>query len=193
MDISKSNVNELMESVLKLGGIDNFKKFDPLKDSPARTGAKLEEIREDAEMSDANETKSANGQDQDYLKIDKLKIVFMPLTSIQDFASKPKYEQFFHAVYMSNTAAAHMSKQLAAKILKPNAMVVFETAKFMLEMSNEQIAGFSQRLEQIGAECGLTRINECSKSTSRTEDKQATRLETEDFYLFKYNESNTKP
>lgn len=168
MDVSKSNISRLMESLLELGGITNFKKFDPLKES------KLEEIVEEEEETDR----------EDYLKIDEFKIIFLPMSTLDDFTKKSKYDNFFHAAYFSNTGTTSMGKHLI-KILKPKALVVFETAKFVLEMKNEQINSFSQRLNQIATECDLTRVD-MSESKNVKKDENKVSLENEDFYAFKY-------
>lgn len=170
MDISKSNVSKLMGALLELGGIESGGKVDWLKE------AKIVEL--------AAETERNATDSEEYLKIDDFKITFLPLNIRQEFIAKPKFDNFFHIAYFSNTGAVNMTKELT-KILRPNSLVLFETAKFMLEMKTEQINSFSERLKQIAAECGLLDLNE----KNETNESKA-KIEQNDFLIFKY-ESKT--
>jgi dynein assembly factor 3 len=112
--------------------------------------------------------------------IDNCKIVFMPLTAVQDLIEKPKYERFFDIVYFSNSGASHMSQQMG-KVFKSNGLVVFETCKYMIEMKNEQISGFSERIKQLAQECGLQSLQDQIELDKQNEYK----YEPYNFYLFK--------
>lgn len=90
--------------------------------------------------------------------------------------------------YFSNTGAVNMNKELT-KILKPNALVLFETAKFMLEMRHEQINGFSDRLKQIAVEANLTDLNSKTTTTNKSEDTSKIKLEENDYLIFKFQKS----
>lgn len=134
-----------------------------------------------SESSENVVTKEAEAN-QKYINIDEFKIFFLPLNQMQEFVSKSKFNNFFDAAFFSNTGAASMNKELT-KILKSNALVVFETAKFMLEMSNDQMSSFTTRLNQISSESGLVRLGSENGQTNKAE---ATKIEQNNFLTFKF-------
>lgn len=155
VDVARSNVSALMESVLGLSGL-NLKKYNSPSVDVALEGLKIEEIVEEEGLEVEDQ-----GEDEEYFKIEDCKFVFLPLTVFQDFTLKSKYENFFDIVYFSNSGVAQASKEFF-KTLKQKSIVIFETAKFMLEMKNEQIKSFSDRLKQIASENNLTEVNQAS-------------------------------
>lgn len=161
LDVSRDNLTRIMRSIVKLAGLES--QTDQL--SGFSTQARIVEIE--------NEQTGEKTPSNDYMQVNDFKITFLPLTIMSDLLQKAKYEKFFHLVYMSNSGSVHMSKDLC-RILKPNALVVFETAKFMIEMRNEQVNGFSERLKQIAAECKLTNLNkfESNQPTASKQDEE---------------------
>ena len=171
-DIARENVGTHIKSLLELGGVDLSKyqtKEEPLP--------KLEEISEEGEV----KAPQVEADAEEYIKLENVSIKFLPLTVFQDFAQKEKYDKFFDVAYFSNSGMAHMTTKIG-KILRPHATVLFETAKFMLELNNEQILAFTDKLRQIGKENDLTELADPS-----TQDSSNPKLENKNFLQFKSN------
>jgi hypothetical protein len=128
------------------------------------TELKLEEINKEVEGDDKQETDTPI---EDFFKLENCKITFLTLTALQDFTQKSKYENFFDIIYLANSAVTYMNDSKLKKLLKTNqkSLVLFETAKFMLELKNEQINGFSERVKEIAKENELIDVNDYSSSS----------------------------
>jgi dynein assembly factor 3 len=187
LDVARANLNKLMEGIARLGGFQsNYEKLN------FSSEAKIVEIaEEEKEKTESENEKSKTSEDSlDYLKLDNCKITFLPLSAIQDFVQKSKYDGFFDVVYFSNSGSVHMSKGLT-KIFRPKSLVLFETARFMIEMKNEQINSFSERLKQIAQECNLVDLNKTdeTKPTKNKDSSEQERVPIEpmDYFVFKFN------
>ncbi|CAF1067917.1 unnamed protein product [Brachionus calyciflorus] len=162
MDISKANMENLCEKILNLSELDlgRYKNLDDeLK--------KMKIVEVDEEMLEENKTLI----EEDYFELENVKFIFLPLTVFQDFTQKSKYDNFFDLVFMANSAAGHLQDQSFYKILKTYSIIVTETAKFMIEMKNEQINGFSKRLREMCTENGFKEIEQV-ESKPKLDDKE---------------------
>ena len=88
---------------------------------------------------------------------------------------------------MANSAAGHLNDKKFHKIFKQNCLLVTETAKFMIEMKNEQVNGFSQRVREMCKENGLVEIEQ--KVTLDPNGKNEANIEALNHLLFKKNSS----
>ena len=158
LDIARDNVSNYMSAVLEQNGFDLKNTHKNLTDKV--NGLKIQEIIEEDEENGEIETNlETKATDEDeYITINNIKISFLPLSVFQDFIQKTKYDSFFDVVYFSNSGSVHFNKSIK-KILKPNAIVIFETVKYMIELSNEQIKTFSDRLKQIAQENNFKDLN----------------------------------
>ena len=151
MDVARSNLNKMMQSIIESSGLD-LKKYQNNETIETKISElKITEVIEEENEADMNEETKTESIEDDFIKLDDCKIIFLPLTAIQDFNQKPKYDNYFDIVYFSNSGVTNMNQTLK-KILKSNSLILFETAKYMIEMKNEQIQTFSQRLKEIGKE-----------------------------------------
>lgn len=163
-DVSKSNLEKLIGKILELGGHQSLEnKLSEMK---------IVEISEDEEMTS-----------DEYFRLDDVEIVFLPLNSVQDFVQKSKYDNFFDAVFVANSAGGNLADKNFYKILKAQSLIVAETAKFMIEMKNEQINGFSQRLKEMCKENGFTEISQNTVKSADSKDN----LEILNHLIFKKN------
>ena len=114
---------------------------------------------------------------------------------MQDFVQKTKYDNFFDIVYFSNTTVTYFNKSIG-KIYKPNALILLETAKYMIEISKEQIHSFSTRVKELANESGLKSINPEETKPSKTsssdinnlsDEKETFVLDQSDFFSFRAN------
>lgn len=198
VEISRSNVSSYMKSILESSGID-LKKYqnEPIDAAASKISElKIEEVNEDEEeILKEEETKKESENEPNYIKLDDVKISFLPLTAFQDLPQKAKFENFFDIVYFSNSGVSNLNKSLL-KIFKPNALVFMETAKFMIEMSKEQINSFVDRLKAIAKENELIDLNDKVKKPDAPKAKKSEEgdaaanvvLDQSEYLLFK-----TKP
>jgi len=158
-EISQENLNTYAKSIIELSDVD-LKKYC-VQDKSSLSGSKITEIIEEEEESEGVEESTP-----DYINLnDRFRIHFLPLASFNDFGVKEKYEKFFHIAYFANNAGGLMDAKVA-KILKEEASVIVESAKFMIELTGEKILGFSERIRQIGIDSGLEEIEVKEKTDS---------------------------
>lgn len=178
-----------MRSLLEVGGIDLKKYQVEEKPKAATASARITEIieEEDENVEEVSTEKDEPDETNDYIKLDNYTFTFLPLTSMKDFGQKAKFDKFFDVVYVSNSCAGNVDKTFT-KILKENALVIMETAKFMIEIDNEKIAGFTQRLRQIAVATDLHEIEieepKADKAKQNNETK-GVKLETRNVLKFR--------
>ena len=185
MDVARSNLNKMMQSIIESSGLD-LKKYQNNETIETKISElKITEVIEEENEADMNEETKTESIEDDFIKLDDCKIIFLPLTAIQDFNQKPKYDNYFDIVYFSNSGVTNMNQTLK-KILKSNSLILFETAKYMIEMKNEQIQTFSQRLKEIGKENNFIDLNNYDNSQP-IEENGIKKIPNEslDYFLFK--------
>ena len=115
-------------------------------------------------MEENHQNKLTEDPKEEYINLPGCKIIFLPLTAMQDFVEKSKYENLFDLAYFSNSGVANLinTPELADKIFrqKKSTIVVCETAKHLIEMKAEQINGFSERIAQIAKSNQWTDLSE---------------------------------
>ena len=185
MDVARSNLNKMMQSIIESSGLD-LKKYQNNETIETKISElKITEVIEEENEADMNEETKTESIEDDFIKLDDCKIIFLPLTAIQDFNQKPKYDNYFDIVYFSNSGVTNMNQTLK-KILKSNSLILFETAKYMIEMKNEQIQTFSQRLKEIGKENNFIDLNNYDNSQPIEENGiKKIPIESLDYFLFK--------
>jgi len=160
-EISQENLSTYIKSILELSDVD-LKKYC-VEEKPRSGGGKEAKISEIIEEEEEDAEERVEGgvleeSELDYINLgDKCRITFLPLTSFNDFGVKEKYEKLFDVAYFANNAAGMLNTKVAG-VLKDEALVVVESAKFMIELSNEKILGFSERMRQIASESGLKEV-----------------------------------
>ena len=186
-DVARDNLSSYFTAILEQNGFD-LKKYQ-LDLNKKMTGLTIQEVIEEEEEQEQEEQKKLKVEDE-YIRVDNFSIHFLPLTVNQDFSEKEKYNSFFDVVYFSNSGSVHLNKSMK-KILRPDALVFMETAKFMIEMTNEQIKAFSDRLKQIASDLNLKDLNnydvENDKNESATTENSNKKSKTEslNYLLFK--------
>lgn len=118
----------------------------------------------------------------DHIELNNYKIVFLPLTCLQDFSTKTKYDNYFDVAYFSNNGMGAFN-QVNSKIFKKNATVILETAKFMIELDKEKVNGFSERICEIAKDICLCKIDTGMKENNETDEKNT--LETNNHFNFR--------
>ena len=193
VDVTKSNVTIMMESILKQKDIKIGKTADEAL-SRNLTELTIEEINEDTIEVDNNKT-NLNVDDKPYLDFsNEMQIIFLPLSAFeQELMNKTRFENHFDLVYFSNYGFKYFNMNLMRKILRKNVetSVVFETAKYMIELDNEKVNNFSQHLIKIANENKLRCFKSQAYSVNQPvlcSDGETKRLEAEknDYFRFIY-------
>ena len=196
LDVARANVSSLMKAILETSELD-LKKFknENLDDVTGNvSGLKIKEIIEEEQEETFEDAKEKCDKEPDYFSLNDCQIMFLPLTALQDFTQKEKYDNFFDIVYFSNTSIASFNKS-TAKIYRSNALIVLETAKYMIEMSKEQIHLYSTKVKELANECGLLNMNceisnEEKKSSDplkedESENREQFKLDQSDYFCFR--------
>lgn len=192
-DISRDNVTKYMQSVLELSGID-LKKYQTDEKQAHEVTGKLGEVKicevieEEEEEETEPKTETEVKVEEGSFFLEDYKVSFLPLTALQDITSKPRYENFFDVVYLANSAAGCLTTGIN-KSLSSEALVIVETAKFMIELESEKILGFSEKMRELAKEIKLTEVvipsepvEKCSFSGKPREEK--TKLEKQNHIFF---------
>ncbi|KAK2820304.1 hypothetical protein Q5P01_023263 [Channa striata] len=107
---------------------------------------------EAAEPSPQTDQKSVSIND--LMRLNGVSVTFLPLDSLHRLPQKQKYCNFFDTIYLSVSCAHHLSPTMR-QIAAPDAVLVVELAKYILDLNKEQEAGFAERVASIAAEAGF--------------------------------------
>ncbi|XP_039991721.1 dynein assembly factor 3, axonemal-like [Xiphias gladius] len=90
----------------------------------------------------------------DLMHLNGISVTFLPLDSLYKLPEKQKYFQFFNTIYFS-TSCVHQLGPTMRQIAAPDAVVVMELAKYILDLNKEQEAGFAKKAVSIAVEAGF--------------------------------------
>ncbi|XP_048730996.1 dynein axonemal assembly factor 3-like [Ostrea edulis] len=123
-------------------------------------GATVTEITEEEEISEQtasqeNEEPPSNPLEQPYecLPLEDVRITFLPLSSLPDLPKKTKYKNCFHTVYFANSLV-HLLTPDVATIFRDSANVILETARYMLELKDDQEVEFANKIVGLAKAAG---------------------------------------
>ncbi|ESP05132.1 hypothetical protein LOTGIDRAFT_227827 [Lottia gigantea] len=123
--------------------------------------AKLTEITEEEEEAEEEVTSSvtngnqeADNQHKEMIPVDNVKITFLPINSIDDVKKKSKYQKLFHMLYFSNSMVHHLKPDITS-VLKDDASLILESAKFMIELKPEQIEEYGSKITEMAETAGF--------------------------------------
>ncbi|XP_058497091.1 dynein axonemal assembly factor 3-like [Solea solea] len=113
-----------------------------------------------ASLSDTEHQEPATLTDQravtlnDLMHFSGISVTFLPVDSLCKLAEKQKYSHFFNTIYLS-VSCVHQLGPAIKQIAAPNAVVVMELAKYILDLNKEQEAGFAEKVVNIALEAGF--------------------------------------
>uniref|UniRef100_A0A3Q3B840 Dynein axonemal assembly factor 3 n=1 Tax=Kryptolebias marmoratus TaxID=37003 RepID=A0A3Q3B840_KRYMA len=81
-------------------------------------------------------------------------ITFLPLDSLHKLPDKQKYSHYFQAIYFS-ASCVHQLGAVMRQIAAPDAVLVVELAKHILDLNKEQEAGFAKKVASMALEAGF--------------------------------------
>ncbi|XP_028825780.1 dynein assembly factor 3, axonemal isoform X2 [Denticeps clupeoides] len=128
-----------------------------LLDSSANSETQETDSHEDirtANESPESQSKSEKLLHQELMNVSGVQVSFLPMDSLSKLSEKEKYSGFFHIIYCSASMVAHLQPTLK-QIAAPEAVLVVELAKYLLDLSKEQEAGFAERVTEIAKEAGF--------------------------------------
>ncbi|XP_054625472.1 dynein axonemal assembly factor 3-like isoform X2 [Dunckerocampus dactyliophorus] len=88
------------------------------------------------------------------MHLNRVSVNFLPLDSLQKLPEKVKYSHFFDVIYFSTSCAHHLGSNIR-QIAAPDAVLVVELAKYILDLNKEQEAGFAERVASMCTEAGF--------------------------------------
>ncbi|CAN9509090.1 unnamed protein product [Ophioblennius macclurei] len=134
-DISIANVQELFQSLSSRRGCPST--------SQPHTEAK-----------DATTPAQLNIAVNDLMQLKGVSVTFLPLDSLQKLPQKQKYSHFFNSIYFS-ASCAHQLGPATRQIAAPDAVLVVELAKYILDLNKEQEKGFAEKVTSMAREAAF--------------------------------------
>ncbi|XP_069763722.1 dynein axonemal assembly factor 3-like isoform X2 [Narcine bancroftii] len=90
----------------------------------------------------------------DYLPLPDVKIHFLPLNSVTELHKKNNYRNLFNVMYFS-CSMVHLLQPELKQIAAPQATLIVELPKFMLDLRNETMTKFARRAAEMAEEAGF--------------------------------------
>ncbi|XP_041938527.1 dynein assembly factor 3, axonemal-like [Alosa sapidissima] len=89
------------------------------------------------------------------MTVNGVRVFFLPLDSLSKLPEKQRYSQFFNTIYCS-ASMAHTLKPSLKLISASEAILIVELGKYLLDLSKEQEAGFTQKIKEITLTAGFS-------------------------------------
>ncbi|XP_047465632.1 dynein axonemal assembly factor 3-like [Mugil cephalus] len=118
----------------------------------SRRGCPTASHSEAEEPSAGTEQKSATIND--LMHLHGISVTFLPMDSLHKLPEKQKYSHYFNSIYFS-ASCAHQLGPMMGQIAAPDAVLVVELAKYILDLDKEQEAGFAEKVASIALEAGF--------------------------------------
>ncbi|XP_019938726.2 dynein axonemal assembly factor 3 [Paralichthys olivaceus] len=135
-DISFANVQALFKSLSGRRGCPSTSQSDTEREEPS-TQIDLKSV-------------TIN----DLMRLNDISVTFLPLDSLHKLPEKKKYSHFFNTIYLS-TSCVHQLDQTMTQIAAPDAVVVMELAKYILDLNKDQEADFAAKVASIALAAGF--------------------------------------
>uniref|UniRef100_A0A2I4B7L7 Dynein axonemal assembly factor 3 n=1 Tax=Austrofundulus limnaeus TaxID=52670 RepID=A0A2I4B7L7_AUSLI len=98
------------------------------------------------------EQKSASFND--LMRLNGVSVTFLPSDSLRKLPEKQKYSHYFHTIYFS-ASCVHQLGPAMRQIAAPDAVLVVELAKYILDLNKEQEADLAKKVSSMAAEAGF--------------------------------------
>ncbi|XP_042364613.1 dynein axonemal assembly factor 3-like [Plectropomus leopardus] len=135
-DISFANVQELFQSLSSRRGCPTTSQLDTNTEEPSP------------------ETDPKSVTINNLMHLSGISVTFLPMDSLYKLPEKQKYSHFFNTIYFS-ASCAHQLGPTMRQIAAPDAVLVVELAKYILDLNKEQEAGFAEKVASIALEAGF--------------------------------------
>ncbi|XP_070708537.1 dynein axonemal assembly factor 3-like [Pempheris klunzingeri] len=87
----------------------------------------------------------------DLMHLNGISVTFLPMDSLKKLPEKQKYSHFFNSIYLSASCAHHLGPAMR-QIAAPDAVLVVELAKYILDLNKEQETGFAKKVASMALE-----------------------------------------
>ncbi|KAM3592636.1 uncharacterized protein V6R79_022597 [Siganus canaliculatus] len=98
----------------------------------------------------------------DLMQLSGIAVTFLPLDSLSKLPEKHKYSHLFDVIYVS-ASFVHQLGPALRQIAAPDAVLVVELAKFIVDLNKEQEAGFAEKVVNIALKA---EFETCQERTS---------------------------
>ncbi|XP_031417297.1 dynein axonemal assembly factor 3 [Clupea harengus] len=95
------------------------------------------------------------------MTVSGVRVFFLPLDSLSKLPEKHRYSRFFNTIYCS-ASMVHNLKPALKLIAAPKAILIVELCKYLLDLSKEQEAGFTEKVNKISLAAGFSPAQEDS-------------------------------
>ncbi|XP_038639835.1 dynein assembly factor 3, axonemal-like isoform X1 [Scyliorhinus canicula] len=135
---------------------DSSNKKDELTHTSQQPGIVLEEglVKQNNEMDNSGSGGGSCTADNDYLPLPDVKIHFLPVSCVTELYKKSIYNNRFNVIYFSCSMVNQLTPELE-QISAPQATLIVELTKFMLDLRMELITKFSSRVAEMAKEAGF--------------------------------------
>ncbi|KAG7507583.1 hypothetical protein JOB18_038793 [Solea senegalensis] len=90
----------------------------------------------------------------DLMRLSGITVTFLPTDSLHKLPQKKRYSHFFNIIYLSLSCVQHLGSAIA-QIAAPDAVVVMELAKFILDLNKDQEAELAKKAAILALQAGL--------------------------------------
>ncbi|GFR75682.1 dynein assembly factor 3, axonemal-like [Elysia marginata] len=137
----------------------NKKSTEEIKQETNQQNSENKEEKEIGEPVDALCEENVNNSTQEteepeWMKIEDVKVTFLPLNSIQDMVNKPKYQKRFNAAFFSNSMVHHLKPE-SSSLFADHASLVLETALFMVDLKKEYVTEYVKKITGMANQAGF--------------------------------------
>ncbi|XP_066265522.1 dynein axonemal assembly factor 3-like [Branchiostoma lanceolatum] len=141
------------------------------KEAEGKKGATLTEITEEEEEEDDEGTEQTSGtsggedgtdkdEEQALIPCPEFKVHFLPLNACSDIPRRSKYAGLFDVVFFATGMVHGITPELNTT-LTDEAVIIVETAKYLIDLRNEQLEQFGNKVNEMAATAGWKPISTC--------------------------------
>ncbi|XP_035255691.1 dynein assembly factor 3, axonemal-like isoform X2 [Anguilla anguilla] len=101
---------------------------------------------------------SQRSPDNELLCLDGVNVTFLPVDALSKLPNKQRFSRLFNTIYCSASLVHQLGPSLR-QVTAPDAVLVVELAKYLLELSKDQVKGFAEKVDDITREAGFESAN----------------------------------
>ncbi|XP_028287440.1 dynein assembly factor 3, axonemal [Parambassis ranga] len=90
----------------------------------------------------------------DLMSLNGISVTFLPLDSLHKLIQKQRYTNYFNTIYFS-VSCVHQLGPMMRQIAAPDALLIVELAKYVLDLNKEQEAGYAEKVASMALEAGF--------------------------------------
>ncbi|KAG7492098.1 hypothetical protein MATL_G00011120 [Megalops atlanticus] len=150
-DISYHNVQELFQCLTCRG-------HTPSTSQQIVRGEQEQDLSPNQAAGTPSPQPPQNLPENELLSLDGVRVTFLPVDSLSKLRNKQRFSQFFNIIYFSASMVHQLGPSLR-QIAAPDAVLVVELAKYLLDLSKEQVKAFAEKVDDIAQGAGFEPFN----------------------------------